>query len=90
MQKDSNHTNAGKNSLIMGIIAIVLLFLPVGLLSLTSIVLGVLAIYEGNKVRKHDTYGLIGFILGIIHVILFVIVLILAFILTAYIYSLNF
>ena len=78
------HTKSGNNSITMAVIALALLFLPVGSFRLTSIVLSILAIYEGNKVKDTDNLGKIGYFLGFIHIILLITIVLLSFILYAY------
>jgi len=85
---NNKEINFGKNSLIYGILGIVFLFVPLGFLSLTSIIFGILAIYDGNKVRKYDMCGLAGFILGIIQVVLYLVILALSLVLISLISSL--
>ena len=81
IQKET-HTKAGINSLIMGIIGIICVFIPYFFIA--SIVLAILAIYEGDKAKKQgDTYGLIGIILGTAHIILYI----LMFLTTILVYS---
>ena len=84
MQKEKPYAKTGLNSLIAGIIGLVCLF--ISWFSLASIILGIIAVYEGNKVRKSgDKYGQIGFLLGIIQIALWAVFLIASIFVYAYI-----
>jgi len=60
--------------LVLGIIAIVTFFFPIFILGLLALVFGAVSYFGKSK----DSYGLAGFILGLISVILNVIILVLA------------
>ena len=72
-----NHTGVGKASLILGIMGIIIgiLFMWVWILDfflgLSAIVLGIFGYWGSgiNEKRRHDIYGLLGIILGLIGII---------------------
>jgi hypothetical protein len=87
---EGEHTGLGSAALILGILGIIFIWLP--FVSLAAIFLGILAIIFGALAywgqNRRDTYGLAGFILGLITIILVIVVVILAAIVYVYVSNL--
>ena len=83
MPMPAKHSGLGTTSLILGIIALILTclaFVPwVSFLIWVGLILGILAIIFGAIAywgQWKDKYGMIGFILGLVAVIIFIVLLI--------------
>ena len=82
MVEKEEHTNIGIAAVVLGILGIILLFLPwIGLPFRSDIVatpIAILAAVFGQFARKHgDSYGIIGLIFGVITLIIMIVILIL-------------
>jgi hypothetical protein len=71
----AEHTGLGIASLILGIIAIITSVIPIFILGILAVVFGAVSYWGESK----DSYGLAGFILGLISVILNVVFWVVAF-----------
>ena len=77
MVEEKKHTDVGIAALVLGIVGIVMTFIP--FVSIISIPTAILAVVFGYMARKcGDSYGLVGIILGVIILILVVVSVILA------------
>ena len=80
------HTGIGTAALILGIIGIIIIWIP--FVSIASIPIGILAVIFGALAywgqNRRDTYGLAGFILGLITIVLLIVSIIIAA--TVYVY----
>lgn len=77
MGGNTKHTDIGIAALILGIVGIILRFIP--WISILAIPIAVLTIIFGYMARKRgDSYGLVGIILGVIILIFVVVSVILA------------
>ena len=79
MMKEKEHTNVGIIALVLGVVGIILIFLPwIGLAFRSDIVaipIAILAVVFGYFARKRgDSYGHIGLILGVITLIIMIVV----------------
>ncbi len=82
MVEEKEHTTIGIASVILGVVSIILIFLPwIGLpfrSDIVAIPIAILAVVFGYFVRKRgDSYGLIGIILGVITLIVIMVIIIL-------------
>jgi len=79
MVEEKKHTDIGIAALVLGIVGIVITFIPS--VSIISIPIAILAVVFGYMARKRgDSYGLVGLILGIIIIVFVVVSIILAII----------
>jgi hypothetical protein len=79
MVKEIEHTNGGIAALVLGILGLILIFLPwMGLpfrSDILAIPIAILAVVLGNFARKYeDNYGNIGLVLGVITLIIIILI----------------
>ena len=71
-------TPEGIVSLFLGVLGIIFsIVVPLPFVGLIGLILGFIAIYFGNRSwKKKNRFGLVGFILGVISVLLFILILV--------------
>ena len=79
MVKEKEHTNVGIVALVLGVIGIILIFLPwIGLpfrSDILAVPIAILAVVFGYFARKcGDIYGWIGLLLGVITLIILIVI----------------